>query len=154
MLGGMDIQHVPIVEHNPEENGLVESFNLTVMNAVRTLSTAQKGWQYWIWALMDATGKYNQLPYRTIGVTPQQVWFQNNNLSLKNLFIFSQIGFVPFMDKKITKKKYNKRGRLVRSLRRDGLTNVMVETVDGEIGRYHGSDFHPYYTSRDPAKIF
>lgn len=35
MLGDMDVQHVPIVLHNSEENGISERFNGTIINAVR-----------------------------------------------------------------------------------------------------------------------
>lgn len=105
MLGNMDIQHMPIIPHNPEENGLAERFNLTIMNSVRTaLETAEMSWQYWTWALQDATDKYNHFPHRTTNATPQQAWFDTDELHLRNLFIFGQIGFMPVMDKKITKK--------------------------------------------------
>lgn len=58
------------------------------------------------------------------------------------------------MDKKLVKKQYNKRVILVRYLRWDGLTHIIVDTVEGEIRRYRESDFHPYYSSRDATKIF
>lgn len=56
---------------------------------------------------MDATDKYDQLLYSAIGMTPQQAYFQNDDPNLKSLFIFGQVSFVPIMDQKISKNKYN-----------------------------------------------
>lgn len=38
----MDVQHVPIVPHNQEENRIAERYNGTVMNAVRAGLTTAK----------------------------------------------------------------------------------------------------------------
>lgn len=42
----------------------------------------------------------------------------------------------------------------MRYMQRIGDSYMLVETVEGQIRRYRGKDFHPYYTSRDPALIF
>lgn len=68
ILKERNIQHLPTVPQNSEENGVAERFNLTIMNAVRAaLTTTHMTWDYWTWALADATEKYNQLPHASTG---------------------------------------------------------------------------------------
>lgn len=58
MLRDMDVQDVPIVSHNSEENGMAEIFNIKIINKVRAaLSTAKKSGKYWTWAFADTTEK-------------------------------------------------------------------------------------------------
>lgn len=65
ILGDMDVHHVPIVPNNSEENVLAESFNGTIMNAVRAvLSTANIPWEYCTWSLAYVTDKYKQLRHK------------------------------------------------------------------------------------------
>lgn len=84
-------------------------------------------------------------------MTPHGKWFNRDTTSLQHLYIFGQVGYVPVMDKAVS-KKHNKRGRLVRYLRRDGPNHLWVETTDGDVKRFRGSAFHPYFADRDPAQ--
>ena len=86
MLADMDIAYVPIIAHNPEEDGVAERFKFSIMNAVRAaLRTAQMGWSYWTWALLDTTHKNNQLPHAATLDTPHQRWYLTNAPRLKKL---------------------------------------------------------------------
>lgn len=74
MLGDMDIEHVPTISYNLEENGISERLILTLMNAVKaTLRTVKLHWSYWTYVLDDAVDKYNQLPHSVTGKSPHQV---------------------------------------------------------------------------------
>lgn len=58
MLGEREIEHRPIVTYNSEEIWVAERFNRSIMSTVRAaLSTAGMRWEYWTWALLDATDK-------------------------------------------------------------------------------------------------
>ena len=154
LLADMDVEHVPIIAQNPEENGVAERFNLSIMNAVwEALRTAGMDWSYWTWALLDAVDKYNQLPHGATGNSPHETWFADKAPSLQHLYIFGQLGYVPVMAKK-QKQKHRDRGKLVRYLRRDGEQHIWTESATGEIRRYRGTDFHPYFDHRDPATVF
>lgn len=84
ILGDMDVQHVPIVPKNQEENGIAETYNGKIMNAVRAaLSTAKMSWSYRPWALADANDKYNQLPHTGTGRTPQELWYAEDKPNLR-----------------------------------------------------------------------
>lgn len=62
------------------------------MNAVRAaLKTVNMGWNYWSWALVDATDKYNQLPSRVTGKSLHELWFNEMKPKLSDLFIFGQL---------------------------------------------------------------
>lgn len=113
MLGYIYVKVVPIVPHNSEENGLVERFNGTIMNAVRVaLRTANISWEYWTWALEDATDKYNQLAHKGTGASLHQKWFNEESLNLRNLFIFGQLGYLPIMNKQVNQAKHRHQGKL------------------------------------------
>lgn len=68
ILVDMDVQHVPIVPHNQEENGILKHYNGTIMNFVRAaISTERMNCSNWPWYLADANDKYNQFPHsRTV----------------------------------------------------------------------------------------
>lgn len=107
MLGGMGIKHIPAILFNSEQNGIAERFNRKVMNAVRAaLRTTVMSWEYWSWALMDATDKYNQLPHKATVKSPNEMWFNMKIPDLKNLNIFGQLGFTPMMNKAKRPTKY------------------------------------------------
>lgn len=55
------------------------------------------------------------------------------------------------MHKTLRENKHNDRGKLVRYLGRESDTRVITETTDGTIGRYRGTDFHPYFAKTDPV---
>lgn len=58
MFGDMDIAHVPPIAYNPEENGIAERINDTLMNAIRAaLDTALIDWTYWNYALAYVVDK-------------------------------------------------------------------------------------------------
>lgn len=151
MLGDMGIQHIPKIAHNPEENGIAERINSTIMNAVRTaLDTACLDWTYWTYVLADVVDKYNQLPHSSTGKSPHQLW-HNANPDLRTLFIFGQEGFVPIMSQ--PKKKHEHSGQKAKYLRRDGPAHVIVETDDAVIRRFRADDFHPYQTCIDLTQV-
>lgn len=121
MLVNMDVTHVPIVPQNQEENGIAERYNGKIMNAVReALKTAKMSWTHLPWALAEANSKYNQLPHRSTGKTPQEIWFGEDKPNIDILHIFGQLGYIPVMRQAIKKQQHGKRGLLARYLRRDG----------------------------------
>lgn len=151
-LADMDIEHIPAITYSSEENGITERFNRTVMNAVRTaLMAANISWEYWTWALQDAVDKYNHIPHRNTGCTPQEACFREKAPDLRNLYIFGQVGFAPIMNKAAQADKHKDRGKLVDYLGRDCKAKVITETTHGTINRYRGSDFHAYFSYRDPV---
>lgn len=155
ILADMDVEHLPVIAYNSEENGVAERINRTLMNAVRAaLTTAGMKWEYWTWALNDAVDKYNQLPHRTTDTTPHQLWFNQNAPDLSNLRIFGQLGYVPVMSKTVRATKHKNRGQLVRYLSRDSPSHIIAETTDGAIRRYRARDFHAYHVASDPTAAF
>lgn len=78
MLGDMNVSHIPAIAYNSEENAISERFNSAIMNSVRVaLKKAVICWNYWSWALADATDKYNQVTHRSKGKSPHELWFQS-----------------------------------------------------------------------------
>lgn len=147
ILGDMDIVHVQTIDYNPEDNGISEWLNLTIMNAVRAaLKTADLDWTYWIYALADVVDKYNQIPHSATGQSPHSLWF-GEKADLRALFVFGQYGYVPVMRQ--PKKKLADRGQRVRDLRRDGEAHVLIETDQQEIKRFRAEDFKLYHSYRE-----
>lgn len=150
LLADINRTHVPIVAHNSKENGVAERFNQKIMNAVRAaLRTTNMTWHYWKWALEDATDKYNQLPHRSTGKTPYEIWHKKPKPNLENLYIFGQLWYIPVMSKQDKQKKHNNRGVLVRYLCRDELNHMYVVDTHGVIKRHRKADFHPYFSKED-----
>lgn len=86
MFRDMDVQRVQIVPKKSEENEIDECFNGIIMNDVRTaLHTTGMSWEYWTWALADATDKYNQLPQNGTCKSPHQAWYGVSAPDLTNL---------------------------------------------------------------------
>lgn len=44
ILDDMDVEHVPTISYNPEENGISQRLNLTIMNAVRAALSKMPAW--------------------------------------------------------------------------------------------------------------
>lgn len=146
-IADMSIENIPALPYNSEENVIAERFNRTAMNAVRAEMVATgRHLQYWKWTLTDATDKYSQVPHRSTGQSPHQLWFDVLIPNFKHLFIFGKLGYVPIMNEPSRSNKYKDRGQLVRYLGREGEIRVIVETTDGSIERRWGVDFHPYFT--------
>lgn len=146
----MNIEHVPTIAHNPEENGISERINLTIMNAIRAaIKKARIDWTYWVYAIADVVDKYDQIPYSATGKSPHGAWF-GEPADLRGLFVFVQYGYVTIMKRK---KKTDDRGQNVRYLRRDGASHIIVETEQQQIQRYRAVDFKPYFSNRDPTKM-
>lgn len=151
ILGDMDIEHVPTIAYNPEEKGIAERLNLTLMNEVRVaLDTAKLDWTYWTFALADAVEKYNHLPHSATGQSPHELWF-GTRANLITVYIFRLDGLVPIMF--TPKKKQANRGQIAKYLHRDISNQIIVEAEDQYIKRFRAVDFHPYYSYRHPAEI-
>lgn len=103
---------------------------------------------------MDTTDKHNQLPKRATVHSPQQLCFEEEALDLSNLYVIGQLGYFPVMSKMERQVKHQNRGVLVCYLGRDQQRHIYTETADGAIKRYRESDFHPYYTGKDPSAVF
>lgn len=151
-LADMGITDIPAIPYSSEDNGIAERFNHTIMNEVRTaLIVANMSWEYWIWALHDVVEKYNQLPHSVTGCSSHEAWPGDHKPDLQHLYIFGKVAFTPVMNKATRAGKQNDRGRIVRYLARYSDTRIITKTTDGTVKRYRGSDFNPYFTSRDPV---
>lgn len=153
MLIDMNIEHIHAIAYNSEDNGIMERFNRTIMNAFRAaLQTAHIEWNYWEWALSEATEKYNQLVHRSTGKSPQELWFQEEKPRLNDLHIFGQLRYTPYMSKAHRASKYKDHGKLVRYLGRETKRRIYVEDTGGTIEKRGSVDFHPYFSNTDPCE--
>lgn len=59
------------IPHNPEENGIAERLNRTLMNGVRCiLETVKIGHEYWPYAIQEITFKHSLLAHSTTNLSP------------------------------------------------------------------------------------
>lgn len=87
-------EHVPTSTYSPEENGIAERLNRTLMEAVRTaLHNAEMDGKYWPISLQDAVFKYNLRKHESTGRPPHYVCL-GVDATPKRLLIFSQLGTV------------------------------------------------------------
>lgn len=155
MFGDTDVPHIPDIPYNSEENVIAKPFNNTVMNEVRTvLISSNMSWRYWTWELMAVVDKYNQIPHSATGKKPHEIWFVGPAPDLSNLYIFCQLGYVAVMSKLLRTMKFKNRVCLVCYLGSDNDRTITVESTDGPILRNCGTDFHPYFTTREPTLLF
>lgn len=103
-LRGHGILHQKTAPHTPEQNGVAERFNRTVVEKIRCmLSDAKLPKQFWAEALSTAVFIVNRIPRRDkAGITPEEIWSKvKPDLSIMRVFGCTAMAHVP----KISRKK-------------------------------------------------
>eukprot|EP00737_Agarophyton_chilense_P004491 gb/GEZJ01005685.1/.p1 GENE.gb/GEZJ01005685.1/~~gb/GEZJ01005685.1/.p1 ORF type:complete len:172 (-),score=9.74 gb/GEZJ01005685.1/:89-604(-) len=89
------VHHHLRTPHQPQENGIAERLNRTIMDSVRAiLTTAGLDDTQWEDAARDTIFKYNLIHHTTPDTSPYQLW-HNTKPQLTRLSTFGQLGTVP-----------------------------------------------------------
>lgn len=137
------------IPYNPEENGVAERINRTIMNGVRcVLQTAKIDKAYWPFAICDIAFKHSLLTHSTTGISPYSVW-HDTQIQMPTLYAFGQLGYMPHQPQK---GKLSDHGQICRYLSMTSLKHGLVEHNNGAIRRIRLTDFHPVYPTNDPVQ--
>lgn len=80
------------VPHNPEENGIAERVNRTLMNGTRCiLATETTNQSYWPYAIREMAFKQALLIHESTGMCPY-VELNGHTITLPRLTVFGKIG--------------------------------------------------------------
>ena len=121
--------HTP---HQPQENGIAERLNRTIMESVRALlHTAKLDDTYWEDAARDTIFKYNLMHHASTKTSPYRLWY-NAHPKIKRMFTFGQLGTIPVY---APKKKLESRADPARYMYATTMTHVM--TINLRIGTYN-----------------
>ena len=104
------IRHELIVPKNPEQNGVAERLNRTLVESVRSMSSdAQLPHKFWAEALSTAVFLRNRSSTSTVtGMTPFQAW-SGKKPSVNNLRVFGCVAYSHIPKKE--RKKLNPKAR-------------------------------------------
>lgn len=137
------------VPHNPEENGLAERLNRTIMDGVRcVLTAADMADGYWPAAIADVVFKQNLLIHAGTGQCPYRAW-TGNVQPLPQMWAFGQLGWIPNLPHKA---KLNDRGRLARYIGIEDVKHINVQTQNGTPMTIRMTDFHTVDKNTDPTQ--
>lgn len=121
------ITHHLRTPHQPQESGIAERLNRTIMEAVRALlHTAKLDDTHWEDAARDTIFKYNLMHHATTKTSPYQLWYKAQP-AIKRLFTFGQLGTIPVY---APKKKLDSRAEPARYMYATSLTHVMILTFE------------------------
>ena len=99
-LESRHIQHQTTVPHTPEQNGVAERMNRTLLEKARSMiAHADLPKSYWAEAVSTAAHLRNRLPTRALpdGVTPYERWYERKP-DLSTLKVFGCIGYAHIPD--------------------------------------------------------
>lgn len=137
------------VPHNPEENGIAERVNRTLMTGTRCiLSTAAMHQSYWPYSIRDMALKQAFLIHDSTGMCPYFQW-HGHTITLPHLPVFGQIGFTPNLP---TLDKLTDCGIACRDMSMIDLKQAVVQYRDGTNHKIHLNDFHSVNTAPDPTQ--
>jgi hypothetical protein len=88
------IEHLLSAPYTPEQNGLIERINLTILNKIRCILTESNTTkELWPEALLASTYIYNRTPHSALGYkTPYEERY-NTKPDISNLKIFGSISY-------------------------------------------------------------
>lgn len=137
--------------YSPEENGIAEGLNRTLLEAVRAaLHTVKMSERHWPLALQDAVFKYNLREHSSTGQIPLNEWLGVNETP-KRLFAFGQMGSVHRHSPQ--KRKLENSGQWVRYVYPVDRKRIMTMNEYGTFRIVRIKNFHPYQSNRDPNAI-
>lgn len=136
------------IPYNPEENGIAERVNRTIMDGARTvLATAKMPDEYWPYAVSDVAFKHAFLVHASTDKIPFNIWTKTTR-PLPPLFVFGQMGRIPKLPHG---GKLEPRGITARYLGINDRKHVLVQTQDGNCRKIRAVDFHPSHKKADPT---
>lgn len=135
--------------YNPEQNGVDEGRNSTIMNSARAaLTTDGTSHAYWPWVVSDAAFKHKMLPHSAIVHIPLPQW-AGSTVELPRIHEFGLMGCISNLS--ITEKLQD-RGRRAQYVEKDTMRYTRLQQCDGRATKVRDSGFHPVYSSSDPIK--
>lgn len=136
------------IPYNPEENGIAERINKTLLEGMRTvLATAGIDQPYWPHAVTDVAFKHGLTLHATTGKVPFHEW-TGTVQSLPPLFVFGQLGRIP---QQPPGTKLQSRSIVARYMSYHSRKHITVQLQTGDCRKIRAVDFHPIYHNADPT---
>lgn len=138
------------IPKKPQENGIVERLNQTIINAVRSaLAHSRLPPEYWDVTAIDAVYKYNHVPHTSTGQPPVFLWdkqYQHPPLFLP----FGTIGTINYTR---PKKKLEQRALRTRYLQPQTHDKIIVEIISSKKRiKCRLRDFTPHHPTLGPCE--
>lgn len=135
--------------YNPEENGVAERINRTLLKAARAvLATAHMALHYWPMAVANVVFKNNLLVHSTTDRIPLHEW-SGTVSPIPTLYVFGQMGRIPNLPLTV---KLQDRCQVARYIYTESTKHIKVQLQNGRFTKVRIGDFHPIINNRDPSK--
>jgi hypothetical protein len=145
------IEHQHTLPDSPQQNGIAERRNRTLLNMVRCMLTFSKAPQsFWGFALLYASHILNCLPTSTLkGITPAEAW-SGNKPDVSNIRIFGSTAYVLIPKEHRTKVAPKARTCVLLGLNPSAVGYLLYDPVTRT--ELHSQDVqfdevHPYYAT-------
>ena len=152
MYRSHSVMHSTTVPHTPQQNGIAERINGTLMNSARAaLHHSGLPKTHWEDAVRDAAFKYNNNLHHAINALPNTTW-SNAAPKVPQVLLFGQLGTIPELANRKHISKIAPRATPARYLHAIDEQHIMVlETETYKPRRVRCVNFWTYHSTTDPA---
>ena len=152
LYSNMGINHSTSLPYPPQQNGIAERINATLITAARAaLHHSKLPLTFWEDAVRGAAFKYNCTRHSATKQVPFTEWF-GTPPAMKHVYIFGQLGTTPRLTDKNTLAKLHSRADPCRYLFPSNETSITILNMKtNRAERARAIDFIPYDSQTDPA---